>query len=108
MLTSVSLVFMALAIVFTVRKKNKQIKQITSNRDYILMGHETAMSACVQAISMATNKVEIEAHFDKQIRVGNLIKESPEGFEGTGMTRSQGLMQILVWTEIMKAYRSEV
>lgn len=108
MWASLPLILMALALILTVRQKNKQVKNITYNRDYILAAHEEAMTACVLALSKATNRDEIEAFFKEQIRTGNLIKDSYEGFHGTGMTEKQAMTRIMVYTEIMNQYMVEV
>lgn len=108
MWTSVPLIAMALALILTVRKKNKQIKEITYNRDFIVAAHKEAITACVLAISKATNRDEIEDFFIQQIRTGNEIKDSYEGFYGTGMTEEEAMTRILVHTEIINIYNVEV
>ena len=102
-----SLICMSLALIFTVLKNRKSIKELKKDRDDARKLALVIQRACVFAINEATNSNEVREYFSALIRQGLAIGQSEGGYTDTGITDEEALMRIYCWTEILKALESK-
>lgn len=98
---------MSLALVFTVLKTRKSIKELKKDRDDARKMALVNKRACVIAINEATNSNEVSEYFSTLIRQGLAIGQSKGGYTDTGITDEEALMRIYCWTEILKAWENK-
>ena len=106
-MATLSLILMSLALIFTVLKTRRSIKELKKDRDDARKMALVNKRACVIAIEEATNSKEVSEYFSALIRSGLEIGKSKGGFTDTGLTEEEALMRIYCWTEILKEWENK-